>query len=371
VALLAPPHFRIRVIIFFRFTHNLRSMSAKIWVRNSAARLLYLTGLTAPEVGIRGRLTIVTFHRVLPEAERKSYPYPGLVVTPRELDMLLAYFTEQFECGTLATQHERSLRDEESARPLLALTFDDAPYDNYENARPVLAKHGVKASFFVPVIAVERQELLWHDRLGFAVLALLEQGDRGRERLMRNLAAARLAGRGPRSLTENIVQESKGLAPDVRLHLVDELEDASGATRTPAYARLMTFDEIAVLAADGHEIGSHSMTHCMMPECEDHVLNYELLESRRVLQVHVAQAIETFCYPNGNCDARTAHAVANAGYRRAVTTKWGQNGPQADRFQLRRYDMDARRMRDSSGNIAPALVAFRMSGFFAVWGSAG
>ena len=342
-------------------------MSAKTRLRDSAARLLFLTGLTAPELGSRRRLTIATFHHVLPDAERKVYPYPGLVVTPQELDMFLAYFTEHFDCGALATQHERYLGNEESVRPLLALTFDDAQHDNYQYARPVLARHRVKASFFVPVIAVERQELLWHDRLGFAVLALIKQGHGGLERLMRVLAAAGLTGRGPRSLVENAVQESKDLAIDARLRLVAALAEASGTAQAPAFARLMSFGEIADLAADGHEIGSHSMTHCMMTECDDHALTYELSESRRLLQARVAQSIETFCYPNGNSDARTATAVAKAGYRRAVTTNWGHNGPQADRFQLRRCDMRAEPVRDSSGNIAPALVAFRMSGFYPGW----
>jgi peptidoglycan/xylan/chitin deacetylase (PgdA/CDA1 family) len=338
-------------------------MSAKIRLRHGAARLLFRTGLTAPEHSSRGRLTIVTFHRVLPVVARNAYPYPGLVVTPQELDMFLTYFTEHFDCGALVTQHERYVRNEESVRPLLALTFDDAQHDNYQNARPVLARHRVKASFFVPVIAVERQELLWHDRLGFAILALLERGHGGLERLTRILAAAGLTGSGRRSLVENIVQESKRLALDARLRLVEALAEASGTTQVPEFARLMKFEELAELAADGHEIGSHSMTHCMMPECDDRALNYELLESRRVLRARVAQAVDSFCYPNGDSDARTANAIANAGYRRAVTTKWGHNGPQASPFQLRRCDMRAEPMRDSRGQVAPALVAFRMSGF--------
>lgn len=115
-------------------------MSAKTKLRNSAAQLLFFTRLTAPEWRSRGRLSVVTFHRVLPEAEPQAYPYPGLVVTPQELDAFLTYFTEHFDCGTLATQYERYLSGENSARPLLALTFDDAQHDNHRNARSVLAR---------------------------------------------------------------------------------------------------------------------------------------------------------------------------------------------------------------------------------------
>jgi peptidoglycan/xylan/chitin deacetylase (PgdA/CDA1 family) len=301
---------------------------------------------------------------VLPEAERKVYPYPGLVVTPQELDAFLTYLTEHFDCGALATQHERYLSGEISTLPLLALTFDDAQHDNHQYARPVLARHRVKASFFAPVNAVDQQELLWHDRLGFAVLALLSQARDGQDRLKRVLAGVRLSGSGPRSVAENLVQESKRLALAARLRLVEAIAEAAGTAQAPEFARLMTFEELAELAADGHEIGSHSMTHCMMPECDDSALVYELSESRRVLQAHIGQPIESFCFPNGNSDARTANAVAEAGYQRAVTTRWGSNGREEDRFQLRRFDMVAERVRDSTGKFVPALLAFRMSGFY-------
>jgi len=344
-------------------------MSAKTILRNSIARLLFLSGLIAPARRGFGRLSIATFHRVLPEIDRQSYPYPGLVVTPEELDAFMNYFTENFDCGTLATQHERYLSGENPARPLLAITFDDAQYDNYRYARPVLARNHIKASFFVPVRAVERQELLWHDRLGFAVLSLLKQTHGGREKLMRILTAAGLSASGPGSLLSDVVNASKGIGLEARLRLIETLVEASGATSAPDFARLMTFEELAELAADGHEIGSHSMTHCLMPECDNRALTYEVTESRHVLQDRIGKPIETFCYPNGNSDARTAHAVEQAGYLRAVTTSWGSNGQETDRFQLRRYDMTARRVQDSNGKFVPALLAFRMSGFYPGLGS--
>ena len=357
-------HFRTQNVIFQRHVNPFRPFKVKSSLRNGVAKLLFMTGITAPARRGRGHLSIATFHRVLPEEERRAYPYPGLVVTPEELDALLLYFTQHFDCGALATQHRRHLGGAEPSRPLLALTFDDAQQDNHRYARPILARYSVKASFFVPVAAVERQELLWHDRLGFSVVALLEQPPDGRDRLKRLLADAGLSAHGPGSIVENIVQSSKKLFLSKRLHLVEELENASGAGQAPGFARLMTFKELADLAEDGHEIGSHSMTHCMMPECDDHALAYELTESRRILQSRLGQPVESFCYPNGNSDARSAKAVADAGYLRAVTTDWGLNRKNTDPYRLRRCDMDASRIRDTRGGIVVAALAFRMRGVY-------
>lgn len=74
--------------------------------------------------------------------------------------------------------------------------------------------------------------------------------------------------------------------------------------------------------------------------------------------------LKPFAIQTATPTARTANAIAKAGNRRAVTTTWGHNGQEADRFQLRRYDMVAERVRDSRGTLVPALVAFRMSGFY-------
>lgn len=339
-------------------------MRAKAAVRDALARVLYSTGLTAPRRRGWGRFTVATFHRVLPETERRVYPYSGLVVTPEELDAYLAFFTRHFDCGTLAEQHERFMRGAAAERPLLAITFDDGQHDNFRNARPVLAKYRVKASFFLPVVAIERGELLWHDRLGFSISALLYSVPDGRARLARILQAAGMPVGGPRGVFECAVQGAKRFAPDDRQRLVAALEDACGPTRTPDFARVMNFGEVAELAADGHEIGSHSMTHRLMTECDGAALAYEASQSRLRLESRLGRRVESFCYPNGNVDARAAMAVAKAGYRRAVTTAPGRNGRDTDPFQLLRYDMDASRVRDARGRLMPAILAFRLSGMY-------
>jgi peptidoglycan/xylan/chitin deacetylase (PgdA/CDA1 family) len=339
-------------------------MNTKIILRSTVARLFSATKLTDPARRSRGKFSIATFHRVLPEAERRKYPFPGLVVTPAELDSFLTYFKQYFDCGTLAKQHERFRRGEAPARPLLAVTFDDGQYDNHRHAAPVLARHGVKASFFIPVLAVERKELLWHDRLGFATQTLLARNESGREQLKQILAAAGLDAEGTGNILDHTVQAAKGLVLDARLQLVNALADASGDEPEPEFARLMSFAEISDLAAAGHEIGSHSMTHCLMPECDDPSLSYELEESRRILEARLALPVECFCYPNGNCDARTAGAVEMAGYRQAITTAWGNNGPDSDAFRLRRFDMVAQHVSDQQGRISSDLLAFRTSGLY-------
>ena len=311
--------------------------SLKTLVRDAVAWSLQRTGLSAPRRR-RDELTIATFHRVLPEELRQAYPFPGLAVTPEELDFFLTYFRARYTCGTLAESWTRFARGDRPERPLLALTFDDGQKDNVDHAAPVLARHGLKASFYLPSALIEEGTPIWHDRLGFALRALGESQTYVAER------------------TEAI----KALDPERRETEVAQLERISGV-RIPEWAGLMGWADAKALAAVGHEIGSHSLRHPLLPQCSDARLRAELEESKAAIETRVAVPVQTLCYPNGDADARVAAAAARAGYVCAVTTDWGTNDAQRSPFLLRRCDMHPDHSRSGGGLLSPARLQLRLS----------
>src|SRR5262249_34037524 len=105
------------------------------------ASFAYALGVTRPARALAGRLTILTLHRVLPPERRARYPLPHLAVEPRFFDELLAALAASFECRTLREAAAAAQAPRAGARPLLALTFDDGMRDNFEFARPLLARH--------------------------------------------------------------------------------------------------------------------------------------------------------------------------------------------------------------------------------------
>src|SRR5262245_28667794 len=162
--------------------------------RDGAARLLWQVGATRPGRALAGRLTIVTFHRVLPPDRRARYPLPHLAVPPDLFGELLRCFSADFECLPLADAvAAAATRDGASARPLLAVTFDDGLRDNFEFARPLLKRHGVRATFFAVAGHARSGELLWHDRLAYAAAhASGAPPEEMRRRLLELLPAAEL-----------------------------------------------------------------------------------------------------------------------------------------------------------------------------------
>ena len=317
-------------------------MGLKARIRDVVASTLSRAGLSDPRPGT---LTIATFHRVIPDALRRDYAIPGMCVTPDELDWFLELFAARYEVGTLAHTYARFL--EAPNRPLLALTFDDAQADNFEHARPVLDARGVRASFYAPTGHVEGAAI-WHDRMGFALMKALHEGIDLGEPLSREGV-------------EPMIGAAKRLHPQRREERVRELEQKTRST-VPAWARMMRWDELRTLADEGHEIGSHSVSHALLPQVSDAQLRDELQASKAKLEAEVGP-VDTFCYPNGDHDARVRRFTREAGYRCAVSTTWGTNTPDTDPFALRRCDIHPFHALDANGELSEARMAMRLRGF--------
>ena len=328
-------------------------------VRDVGAEALRWSGWSDPRRRLRGKLSIATFHRVLSDSERAEYPLPGLAVTPRELSAVLEAVCERFTCTSLANASERWAAGDEPEKPLLALTFDDGQLDNLTRAAPVLDAHGVKATFFVVSAAARTGAGLWHDRLAFAL-------GRGRARHPETVRAL-LSELSPHTADESVdmpalvelAKKSLGTAA-LREAWIARLEAAAGEPWRPAWDGMLRFDDLRALRAAGHEIGSHSLSHPLLPDCSDVELEREVYESKRELERECGGAISSFCYPNGSWDSRVLAAVRRAGYGRAVTTEHGWNSRGAELLALRRCDLSFVHCADRAGRFSPARLAWRL-----------
>jgi peptidoglycan/xylan/chitin deacetylase (PgdA/CDA1 family) len=331
-------------------------------VRDVASDILYRSGVTLPSHAARGWLTIVTFHRVLADEELAEYPLPQLAVSVGEFAWFAAFFARHYTCGSLADVHRRWLDGERPARPFLALTFDDGQLDNFRNALPALRRQGLKATFFVPADAIDSGEPLWHDRLGHAARRLLER-DRTRALELFALVGTE-RGDSDRYRVRSTVSQAKRLSTTDRLEFVACVEKAAGEPQRPSWDGFMSWEQLRSLVRDGHEIGSHSASHPILPPVDDAQLQRESLGSRTRIEAQLEASCESFCYPNGDCDARVVDAIRRAGYRRAVTTAWGPNALGGDPLQLTRCDLQGAHARSRSGRLSAERLALRLSRHF-------
>lgn len=284
--------------------------TVKTVLREGAALGALLSGqLAAAERRQQAGLTVLCYHRVLPEAQRQAYHDPGLVVTPEAFAQHCALLAGRFEVLPFCEAVAQWQNGAAHGRPLAAITFDDGYRDNFLHAAPTLRAHGLRATFFVIAGLVGSTRLPWYDEAGRAWKALA-----GRGKAPESAASAFAA-----------IAEAKALPMQQRLQWVEDLS-AQAQLAPPAEEDLiMTAEQLCRLAEDEHEIGSHSLTHPIVTQCDEDELAMEAGESRERLEDLLQRAVRSFCYPNGNHNARTARALERAGYTCAATMDAGIN----------------------------------------------
>jgi peptidoglycan/xylan/chitin deacetylase (PgdA/CDA1 family) len=92
----------------------------------------------------------------------------------------------------------------------------------------------------------------------------------------------------------------------------------------------------------GVQIGSHSVTHARLTECDDARLREELSGSKSYLEDLLGQKVDALSYPHGAVDQRVRDFAAEAGYLMGGTSRFDINPPGRDPLLLCRTDIWAK-----------------------------
>ena len=229
-------------------------------------------------------------------------------------------------------------------RPV-AITFDDGFTDNFEVAKPILDRFGIRATFYVTVNSIESKTPPWFCRLrnAFWTTKREEYLDSEKGRLWkfenwekRNDAflfacerCARLAGD---SQTEAV-------------RLIENTLDVEPVAAKQGI--MMTWDQMRKLHQAGHTIGSHTLTHPNLAHIGNEDLHRELVESKRVLEDKIGTSIIHFSYPSPilqpHWTERTIEVTKQAGYETAVTCTSGSVSASTNPLSLSRIWVPADR----------------------------
>ena len=110
-------------------------------------------------------------------------------------------------------------------------------------------------------------------------------------------------------------------------------------TQTPA-REVMTVEEVAEIAKLPQvTIGSHSVNHAILPNCDDQLLCDEVTGSKQQLETWTGRPVRFFSYPNGDFDVRTSSVLAEAGYQLGFTTENRVMRVSDPRFYLPRFSV--------------------------------
>ena len=111
----------------------------------------------------RGAVMVLTFHRVLNDAEfQRTCSLPGIVVRRRTFENLAEYVAGKYEAVDFAQAIEAA-----AGKMRVMFTFDDGWKDNYTNALPVMRTRGIPATVFLCPGLVGRTLPFWPERWSY------------------------------------------------------------------------------------------------------------------------------------------------------------------------------------------------------------
>ncbi|WP_323017122.1 polysaccharide deacetylase family protein [Castellaniella sp.] len=103
----------------------------------------------------------------------------------------------------------------------------------------------------------------------------------------------------------------------------------------PASA-LMDAQGLRDWVAAGHEAGSHTLNHPVLPRLSPELALNEIRDSRDALEQITGAPVKAFCYPYGKFTPALADCVRDAGYENATTTARGLARQPDDLYALPR-----------------------------------
>ena len=294
--------------------------------------LLGLTaGLVEPRHATPGnrRFQIVMYHRV--SADGDAY-VPATSVSGFERHMR---FIRQHLHPMSLTDLLMAAERREIPPRAVAVTFDDGYADVFVHAWPILRRYEIPATVYVTTGLVDQDGSMFNDRIGVAI----RDTSRREIQPLHDLGPLPLQTPHQRQFAlQKILEVLKRRPPIERDALTAEIVRMLNVVADKG-PRMLRWEQVAEMHAAGVDVGAHTVHHPILRSLSAEDAWREITESKRVVEERLQTAVRHFAYPNGTArdfDATTQELVRRAGFSSAVSTIFGVNTADTNRYALRR-----------------------------------
>lgn len=267
--------------------------------------------------GATARLSVLIFHRVLPEPD----PLFPDEVHARRFNEMCAWIKSWFNVLPL-DQAAALLKAGTLPARAACITFDDGYADNYHIALPILQHHGLTATFFIATGFLDGGRM-WNDTII--------------ETVRRRDDVPTIAAR--RSTITTLINQIKYLPTAERVAVTEELAQKA-QVHLPTNL-MMTSAEIIAMREAGMQIGAHTVSHPILARLTAEEAFQEVGDSKRFLEDLLGERVGMFAYPNGkpgeDYSPQTVEIVRSLEFDAAVSTQWGASRQGDDLLQIKRF----------------------------------
>jgi peptidoglycan/xylan/chitin deacetylase (PgdA/CDA1 family) len=278
---------------------------------------------------VAGVGVILTLHHVRPPRLDRFQPNRLLEVTPSFLEDVVRWLQRSgLDLISLDDMYRRFTEGRvfEGGRRFVCITIDDGYRDTLDWAYPILKKHQVPFTVYIPTSFPDRLGELWWLALEAVIarnsrIRLLIRGEE------QGFNCATVAEK--RHLFEELYGWLRSLETEEELRHV--IRDLAGRYQVDIAAfceeLCMNWDELTRLAADPLvTIGAHTVNHVMLAKVPEKSARSEMQMSRAVIEAALGARPEHLSYPVGDptsAGPREFRIAAELGFKTGVTTRPG------------------------------------------------
>lgn len=243
-------------------------MTAKSWLKATSGRTIGRWIVRNPF----DRVVVLCYHSIHSTKSFRS-------ATPSLFDSQLSWLKEHCDVIRFSEVGEVSKAGRRN-RPAVALTFDDGYADNYEQAFPLLQKHGIPATFF---------------------------------------------------LTVGLLEKHSTIISRFQMLLRSSCEDI----------RPLEWSQVREMRNAGMEIGTHTFSHPNLAQLSREAVEVELNRSKDIMEQRVGEPVKLMAYPFGKLGRHfrdeTAQIAAAASYEYAAMVLFRAVSPRDSHFRIPRF----------------------------------
>lgn len=243
------------------------------------------------------RLTVLAYHRIQDAFAPDFDAFPGNVSASPELFALEMEFVAR-HFNVISLDDLRGFFKESQPlpeRPLL-ITFDDGYLDNYQNAFPVLKRHGFPAVIFLMTSRMEQTaQRPWWDAVAYYFHHTQET----------EIAVPLVGMRSPVTIndrfqmTKELLAEMKLLPENAKQQLLQQLPEIFEVDPPAEKPLFVTWEQVRELVAGGVACMPHTVFHPILTRISLEDVRHEIADSRDHVRTQTQQEAFAFAYPNG------------------------------------------------------------------------
>lgn len=185
--------------------------------------------------------------------------------------------------------------------------FDDGFKNNLINALPILQHNNIPATIFITTGFVDRTHFLWTLKHRY----FLQKKNWPKNKI--KLETARLKGLLPEERSEELKKIY------LENNFVFNLKD---------FEVFLNWDDVVFLSKNNIEIGSHSVSHKNLTKCNNEDLNFEISQSKDIIEKKIGKTIHSFSYPHGRWNSEVNKTLKQNGFKFITSKGVGLNKKQ-------------------------------------------